>query len=221
MKKCQQCHKVVDDDCNFCPECGGKCILDLHDSNTGAENAAAASSDNAEKIDESPSVSCTEDTHKCPRCGQIVEGNFTFCPHCGANLSLSDSSVSAGIKNIADSVKVEVKHAEQKLKENEFVRSVHDDLKNSRSVEMVKNAVGGAVTNIKTGSETADSVGKILKIVLPIIFVLIIIFGIVIGTNIHTCDECGKTYLGKEYTISFFGESVNVCKDCYEEVFEW
>lgn len=224
MKRCSNCGQTVTDDCNFCPNCGGKCAFDPQQTSNAVMADSAPETETAAdiaEIEEAEAESFAEDVHTCPRCGEVLEGDFTFCPYCGANLSLCGSAASSGIKNIADSVKVEVKHAEQKLKENEFVRSVQDDFKNSRSVEMVKNAIGGAVSNIKTGSKKADSVEKIMKIVLPVVFGLIVVFGIVIGVNIHTCDECGKTYLGKEYTISFFGESVNVCKDCYEDVFEW
>lgn len=218
MKRCSKCGLEVTDDCNFCPNCGGKCIFDSQNGDTVVENTAPELSENAQNADETAAEPVEQKVNLCPRCSKNVDGSFTFCPHCGANLSISDSSAPTGIKNIADSVKVEVKRAEEKLKENEFVRSVHDDFKNSRSVEMVKNAVGSAVNSASTGIKTRKNT-NILKIVIPVVVVLIIILAVV--CNIHTCEECGKTYLGKDYTISFWGESESVCKDCYNDFYMW
>lgn len=221
MKRCSNCGQTVTGDCNFCPNRGGKCAFDPQQTSNAVMADSAPETETAADIaenEEAEAESFAEDVHTCPRCGEVLEGDFTFCPYCGANLSLCGSAASSGIKNIADSVKVEVKHAEQKLKENEFVRSVQDDFKNSRSVEMVKNAVGGAVNSASAGIKAKSNSG-ILKIVLPIAAVVIVILAVVL--NIHTCEECGDVYFGKKNTISFWGESESVCKDCYNDFYMW
>lgn len=219
MKRCSNCGQSVTDDCNFCPNCGGKCVFDTQEASNAvmADSAPEPAVDVAENED-APENPFVEDTHKCPRCGEILASAFAFCPHCGANLSLPDSNVSSGFKNIADSVKSEVKRAEDKLKENEFVRSVHDDFKNSRSVEMVKNAVGGAVNSASVGIQKQGT-GRALKIVIPIVIAVVLLLAVVL--NIHTCEECGDVYFGKKNTISFWGESESVCKDCYNDFYMW
>lgn len=51
------------------------------------------------------------------------------------------------------------------------------------------------------------------------VFAVIIAAIILIVTNMHTCEECNKTYLGKKYEIVFFGQSEIVCKDCYNDFY--
>ena len=84
--------------------------------------------------------------------------------------------------------------------------------------QAIKNAVGGAVNSASAGIKAKRNSG-ILKIVLPIAAVVIVILAVVL--NIHTCEECGDVYFGKKNTISFWGESESVCKDCYNDFYMW
>lgn len=53
-----------------------------------------------------------------------------------------------------------------------------------------------------------------IGIIVGVIAALLIAI-IAIVSNIHTCEECEKTYIGKEYKITFFDQSETVCKECY------
>lgn len=58
-----------------------------------------------------------------------------------------------------------------------------------------------------------------IKVAAIVAGVLLLIF--IIVASIHTCEECDKVYIGKENTISFFGETENVCKDCYNDFYSF
>ena len=58
--------------------------------------------------------------------------------------------------------------------------------------------------------------GIIIVIVLAVIIVVIAIVA-----NIHTCEECNKTFIGKEYKITWFDQSETVCKDCYNDFYSY
>lgn len=49
----------------------------------------------------------------------------------------------------------------------------------------------------------------------------VIIAAIVLVTNIHTCEECDKTFIGKEYKITWFDQSETVCKECYNDFYSF
>lgn len=51
--------------------------------------------------------------------------------------------------------------------------------------------------------------------------VVIIIAIIAIIANIHTCKECDKTFIGKEYKITWFDQSETVCKECYNDFYAY
>lgn len=51
------------------------------------------------------------------------------------------------------------------------------------------------------------------------IVAVVVIVAVSIVSNLHTCAECGKTYIGKEYKlVSVWGDSETVCKDCYNNL---
>lgn len=49
----------------------------------------------------------------------------------------------------------------------------------------------------------------------------IIIMAVSIIANIHTCEECDKIFIGKEYKITWFDQSETVCKDCYNDFYSY
>lgn len=52
-----------------------------------------------------------------------------------------------------------------------------------------------------------------------VIAIVIIMLSII--ANIHTCEECGKTFIGKEYKITWFDQSKTVCKKCYYDFYAY
>lgn len=55
--------------------------------------------------------------------------------------------------------------------------------------------------------------GKKKKI--AVIVAVIIVF-LLIVTHIHHCDECDRTYFGNKHTLTSFGETYDLCKECYD-----
>lgn len=53
------------------------------------------------------------------------------------------------------------------------------------------------------------------------VVVVIIITVIAVIANIHTCEECDKTFIGKEYKITWFDQSETVCKECYGDFYSF
>lgn len=148
----------------------------------------------------------------CPNCGKLIENEgAVFCSNCGSRIdalpTLEKSAVQSHIQNAVD-----------KLTENEFVKSVKQDFGNSQSVNMVKDKVKDVTENVKDkASKLSYYKKKKIGIFAGIAAVLIIL--VVIISNIHTCEECDSVYFGKKYTVSFWGQREDVCKDCYKDFY--
>ena len=150
----------------------------------------------------------------CPSCGEAIENEgAVFCSSCGAKLNETSVLEKSNAQN-------HVQNAVDKLKENEFVKSVKQDFENSQSVNMVKDKVKDAAKNVK-GKTSALPYYKKKKIGILAGVAAVIIVLLLIVTHIHTCEECDKTYVGKKYTVSFWGESESVCKECYDDFYRW
>ena len=148
----------------------------------------------------------------CPNCGKEIENeSASFCFDCGAKLNGSTEDKKANFKDTVQS-------SVDKLKESEFVKSVKNDLQNSQSVSLIKNKAIETANTVKIKAATATGVDKSkVGLVAAIMVVVIVIIGIL--ANIRTCDECNKTYVGKKHTVSFWGETENLCKDCYDDFY--
>ena len=137
----------------------------------------------------------------CSKCGNEIPDEAEFCPLCGNKTGVQ--------KNI-------VTETVEKVKDNEFVKSVKQDIGNSQSINMIKDKIGDATEKAKAASPEKKKQWKTIAIAAAaVLVVLILVF------NIHTCDECGGLYFGKENVVTFFGESASVCDDCYSEFFSW
>lgn len=105
--------------------------------------------------------------------------------------------------------------------ENDFVKSVKNDLDNSQSINMIKNKAKTAVGKAKDAADNmqnADAAKKKKMRIIVIIAVVLIVVLIII-THIHTCEECDKVYFGNKHTISFWDETEKVCKECYDDFY--
>lgn len=145
----------------------------------------------------------------CSNCGYTFDGPGNFCPQCGARIEeISYSQESETPNNVEDE--------EKKIKDNEFVQALKQDVGNSQSINMIKNKFESTSEKIKSADDRKKKKFLIIGIIAAAIIVLLVIV-----TNIHQCEECEKIYFGKRHTISFFGESENVCKDCYNDFYSW
>lgn len=105
--------------------------------------------------------------------------------------------------------------------ESNFVKSVKNDLNNSQSIDMVKNKAKSAAEKVKIVADDIQNgdAAKKKKIKIIAIAAVVVIVVLIIVTHIHTCEECEKVYFGNKHTISFWGESENVCKECYNDFY--
>lgn len=189
MKICTNCNYQYEENEKFCPNCGNMLIED--------------DNDNREiELDAVNNIAC-------PNCNMVLNGDFAFCPSCGAKISENTQNEQNNILNSIGEVVNDVKN-------NDFIKSVKQDLDNSESINMVKDRVKYTSDKIKNADEVKKNKIKKIVIIAAVIVVLLIIAG-----NIHQCEECDKLYFGKKNTISFWGESENVCKDCYNDFYSW
>ena len=193
MKKCTSCGQIYDEDINFCPQCGGtvKAVI---------------------KKEEKPYT-------VCPNCNAVIEGgSASFCHFCGTKIKNDIVKQESSVQNI-------LKSATDKVRENEFVKSVKQDIENSQSLNILKDKAKegfnsavdmakGASQNVKAMNSAKKKKTSVIAAVIAIAIVVLIIV-----TNIHSCEDCGKTYIGKEYTISFWGETEKVCRECYNDFY--
>lgn len=151
----------------------------------------------------------------CPNCGsnQVAEQNdeaILVCPFCGTNIKDADAYFCPNCGNkLIDDENEKFNDTINITPEKAFLKSLKEDVKNSQSINMIKEKVGSSTKKSKLSNVTP------FKNYI-IVFVAIVIVAIGIFSNIHTCEECDKTFFGKKYLISFWGETETVCKDCYE-----
>lgn len=194
MKKCIRCGYSTEEDVNFCPECGYK-MTEL-------------------KIENKEESSDTKSENKtCPKCGKEIENSeAAFCIYCGAPLNGENNTATENSNQKSDfisSVKSDFKKSETVNQMGNMFSSFKKDLNNSQTINQVK-AKAGMLTQTQKNN---------IKIAAIVVAVLVLMF--VILSNIYTCEECEKVYFGKENTISFFGESESVCKDCYNDFYSF
>lgn len=231
-KYCPNCNAIIEDEnAAFCVSCGASlieksaqeeetekhcpiCNVIIED-----ENAAFCVSCGA-SLAEKP-VQEEEVEKRCPNCNAIMEDeNALFCYLCGAKIQNDIPKQVESFQNV-------VKNVTDKVKENDFVKSVKQDFENSQSLNIIKDKAKegfnsavdiakGASENVRAMDPAKKKTTGIIAAVIAAVFVIV-----VFATNIHTCEECGKTFFGKQYSISFFGLTEKTCKDCYEDFYSF
>ena len=59
-----------------------------------------------------------------------------------------------------------------------------------------------------------------MKRLITITILMLILLSILCGCKEKECEVCGETYKGKSHTITLWGETGEVCKDCHQDYLE-
>lgn len=157
---------------------------------------------------------------KCNNCGQTYDEDMNFCPQCGGTLEEIIETVEES-NTVCTNCNADIED------ENDLVKSVKQNIENSQPINIIKDKAkegfNNAVDMAKDASQNVKAMESNKKLLIQTIVAIIacFVFALLIVANVHTCEECEKTYIGKEYTISFFGETEKVCRDCYDDFSEW
>ena len=157
----------------------------------------------------------------CSNCGKEIQEGDVFCNNCGVNIaSLSatceNPSTDEDMKNQEiDQSKDNLADILNKVKENEFVKSVKSDVGNSQSLNVIKEKVASTVEKAKSNQVTRKINKKIVLALVAVIAILVVVL------NLHKCEECEEIYFGEKNIINFWGEYAEVCDDCYEGFYSW
>lgn len=145
----------------------------------------------------------------CPNCNTAISEEYTyFCPNCGNKLQ--------DLTDVKPTVQTVVSNTAETVKNSAFVQSVKSDLTNSKTVGMIKSSAQNKVKKLKSADSSKKKKGKIVAIIAAVVLVVILVV-----SNIHVCEECDEVYFGKKHTISFWGETEEVCKDCYRDFYSF
>lgn len=103
-----------------------------------------------------------------------------------------------------------------KKSNNEFVESIKQDVETSQSISMIKDKTKSTFEKMQTADSTQKN--KIKKISIA---ALVIIVLLTVVTHIHKCDDCEKVYFGSKHTITYWGETEDLCKECYDDFYSF
>ncbi len=197
MKQCTNCQISFENEFAFCPNCGGP-ITQVEEPACApvAEQEITEIADIAQS--ESEAKSSSIDNFKfCSNCGKKISKQCNFCEFCGAEVGQVNKS------------KVDVMG---KIKENDFVKSVNKDLKNSATIDTIKKKTQGIGEKINS-SHKLKGVLKKKPLIIAVVAVVVLI---VILSSLHKCDECEEIYFGKQNKVEIFGEEYKLCDECHD-----
>lgn len=199
---CKKCGNEEPNEAMFCSVCGA-----------GLEPEPEVEEKPAEEL-ESVCSGCgylfgVENQQFCPKCGKKRKIKMHNCPFCNAPI-LNQDDVFCSVCG----KKYEQQSIADKVKDNELLKTVGEDIKNSKSLQKIKQSVDNGINKInKNDKNSKKKIGIAAAIIVPVLIILIVVL------NIHVCDDCGETYFGARNKESFWGETYYVCDDCYD--FYW
>lgn len=226
MKKCESCQKEFEDNIKFCTQCGNplkEIEIEAEEEVAEEETINKVECPNCHKtvndfrfcsicgcdMENYSDVAESEEDKKkeCPKCHHVIENeDAAFCEVCGTALN-----------GEAKSVKKIIKESAEKVKDNDLVKAVKQDISGSQSIKVIKDKTKETIKKGKASTSKIKT--RTIKIIAVVVAILVV--GATVALNIHTCEECEELYFGKKNKISWFGEHEYVCKDCYEDFYGW
>ncbi len=127
----------------------------------------------------------------CKNCGYEVAEGELFCSACGTRVSFSSKQEASGA-NFSGG----------------FVQSIKKGIGSTEVINKVKSKVN-----------SVDK-AKRKKICIVSVTAIILIIAVSLFINVHTCERCGRIYMGKGY--NFHGEfnDYQICRDCFMDYCE-
>ena len=136
----------------------------------------------------------------CPNCGSELENNVRFCGECGEEIPVPQPPA--------------VKQVYRRVETTQEPSYSHFTVKET------KDASDSETGKSKVEAKKAKSGAR--KKFVPLIAVgSVLVAAVVTVLNIHTCEECDEIYFGTQNEISFFGETEKVCRDCYDDFYDF
>lgn len=190
MKKCKNCLVEVEDNVNFCPECG---------------NGDFELSGNFVK----------EQVMICKSCTLEVPMEANFCSFCGSNdfeireklvpvEEIEETSVNETFNVIKDKTVEKLKAGKQEGAE--LFNAMKNDVSESEFIKITKEKAKGKFSALKK----LDTKKKIIIVAV----LAVVVAAVVIVSNINECFYCGETILGGNKFTNMFGEEHVICRDC-------
>lgn len=191
MKKCRNCLHELEDNVNFCSECGG---IDF----------------------ESVDKFIKQEVKVCKGCNNEVLMESNFCSNCGNNdfeiiekmVPVEEmTSKNEVLNSIKDKTVEKLKSGKQESAE--LFNAMKNDVSKSEFIKITKEKVKG-VSN-KASKENKS--GKKKRVLIALVAVIVVALGIAVSC-IHQCDDCERIYFGEKHTYNFWGEEYILCDDC-------
>ncbi len=197
MKQCTNCQMSFENEFAFCPNCGTP-ITQVEEKACSpvAEQEITEIADIVQSEFEAKSPNI-DNLKFCSNCGKKISKQCKFCEFCGAEVGQVNKS------------KADVMG---KIKENDFVKSVNKDLKNSATIDTIKKKTQGIGEKINL-SHKLKGVLKKKPLIIAVVAVVVLI---VVLSSLHKCDECEEVYFGKQNKVEIFGEEYKLCDECHD-----
>lgn len=191
MKKCKKCLSQLEDNVNFCSECG---------------SADFELSDGFIK----------QEVKLCKACNNETSIEDKFCSNCGGNdfeivekmLPVEETtSKSEAINSIKDKTVEKLKAGKEEGAE--LFNAMKNDVSKSEFIKMIREKVKG----VSKKAPKENKSGKKKKVLIALAVVIVVALGIGFSC-VHRCDNCDDFYFGKKHTFNFYGDEYVVCDDC-------
>lgn len=193
MKKCKKCLSQLEDNVNFCSECGSDDF-------------------------EFEVKFINQEVKVCKACNNEVSMGSNFCSYCGGN----DFEITEKLVPVEEAEEVSSNQAFNTIKDKtveklkvgkqesaELFNAIKNDVSKSEFLKMTKEKAKNVSSKVPKRNKT----GKIKKVLIVLVAIIVVALGIAVSC-IHRCDNCEEIFFGEKHTYDFYGDEYVVCDDC-------